>query len=93
MTTALQAAIQLADVKIRAERKAGQLLGETIEHKGGRKPLHDASVSLVDFGIESTQSHRWQLEASVPELSCRRDSCHQKAPEPILSAAYGLPHA
>jgi len=63
-----------AEIKIRAERRAGELLKEQIPHEGGRpekKQLQNATVSqkpkLEDLGIEKTQSHRWQLMADIPE--------------------------
>src|SRR5262245_35185335 len=64
---------QAAELKLRAERRMGELLAEAVQHQGGRKPLHDARVledmeyaevspleTLADMGIEYTQSHRWQ---------------------------------
>lgn len=59
---------ECAEVKIRAERKAGKMLAEQIPHAGGRpKPLDKQRVFLKDLGISWFQSHRWQLETSVPE--------------------------
>ena len=60
-----------AELKIRAERKAGEFLRETKRHKGGRPPssenrLHDAT-SLSDLGTGKKQGQRWQKIASVPE--------------------------
>jgi len=60
----LQAQNEMADIKIRAERKAGELLEQALH----TNELHDATTSLTDFGIEKTQSHRWQMEASIPDL-------------------------
>lgn len=59
---------QAADLKIRAERRAGELLAAMEMRGGDRKSgskLHDAT--LKDLGIEKTQSHRWQAMAAVPE--------------------------
>jgi N6-adenosine-specific RNA methylase IME4 len=58
---------QAAEIKIRAERRAGEMLAEMEEiHPGGdQAKLHD--VTLPDLGITRIQSHRWQLEASLPE--------------------------
>lgn len=53
---------QCAEIKIRAERKAGEMIPEQITI--GTK-LHD--VTLSDLGIEKIQSHRWQIIASIPE--------------------------
>jgi N6-adenosine-specific RNA methylase IME4 len=68
---------QAAEIKLRAERKAGELLRAMEKAKGASKPgtqrgttrLHDetASPTLADLGISKSQSHRWQLEASLPE--------------------------
>lgn len=67
-----------AELKIRAERKAGELLGNTVFTKGGDRKsedfknqrLHDEtvdSVNLSDFGISKIQSFRWKLIASLDE--------------------------
>jgi hypothetical protein len=65
-----------AELKLRAERRLGELLAKTEERakKGrpGTKMLHDATFSgappkLAELGIERTQSHRWQKLACVPE--------------------------
>ena len=53
---------QCAEIKIRAERKAGELIPEQITI--GTKS-HD--VTLSDLGIEHNQSVRWQNIASIPE--------------------------
>ena len=57
--------------KIRAERRAGEMLGEMDKNKGARGvgvPFHDDTAPTYDeLGISRLQSHRWQLEADVPE--------------------------
>lgn len=55
---------KLAEIKIRAERRAGELLAETIGHSGG-SPSH--RVRDLPESISHMQSSRWQLEATVPE--------------------------
>lgn len=63
----------VAEIKLRAERRAGELLGEMEKRDGGdatRARLQGATElppTLADLGIERTQSHRWQAEAAVPE--------------------------
>lgn len=64
----------IAEIKLRAERRAGELLQKREPNRGGRpseNPLHDASglcpPPLSDLGISHTQSHRWQAMAEVPE--------------------------
>ncbi|MCP4592831.1 MAG: hypothetical protein GY842_19015 [bacterium] len=57
-----------AEIKIRAERRAGELLKAMEKHKGGRPSgnrSHDAT-GLGDLGLNKSQSSRWQATASVP---------------------------
>ncbi len=61
----LQAQNAVAEIKLRAERKAGELI-PTIITKGGDPKLHDAT--LAKLGLDKFQSFRWQLEAN-PNLS------------------------
>ena len=64
-----------AEIKIRAERKAGQLLDEIVPHKGGRPAEKNndtmssfpVSPRLSDLGISPKQSSRWQQAASIPD--------------------------
>lgn len=66
-----------AEIKIRAERKAGELLEKMEKANGARgNPggrgakivgLHDVTPhELSDFGISKIQSHRWQRIATIP---------------------------
>lgn len=57
---------QCAEIKIRAERKAGEMLAEQVK-PGNPQFLHDERiVKLKDLGIAEIQSHRWQKIASIP---------------------------
>lgn len=57
-----------AELKLRAERKAGQLLRELRLHGGDRRSrVRKSHLRLDQLGISRVQSHRWQLEASVPD--------------------------
>lgn len=61
-----------AEIKVRAERKAGELLKETVRNRGTRLSGNimqppDESPTLDDLGISKIQSSRWQLVASIPE--------------------------
>ncbi len=60
---------ECAEIKLRAERRAGELLGENPDiHPGGdRRPLSHDVIKLSELGISLMQSHRWQMEASIPE--------------------------
>jgi hypothetical protein len=58
-----------AEVKLRAERKAGAMLAAMEKQSGARgvgKKVgsHDATP-LSEFGIDKTQSSRWQREAGT----------------------------
>lgn len=57
-----------AEIKLRAERRAGELLGEMPLNGGDRKSeLHDERVKLSDVGISAIQSHRFQTIAQIPQ--------------------------
>jgi hypothetical protein len=62
---------QCAEIKVRAERKAGELLKKMDLHEGGRPTenlSHDVTgFRLCDFGINRMQSSRWQQISSIPE--------------------------
>jgi len=53
-----------AEVKLRAERRMGELLEDGIQ-RGGDPKSH--GVTLADLGIAKMESSRWQAEAAVPE--------------------------
>jgi N6-adenosine-specific RNA methylase IME4 len=58
----------VSEIKLRAERRAGEMLKELSLNGGDRKSeLHRERVKLDDFGIDATDSHRWQKVAAVPE--------------------------
>lgn len=50
-----------AAFKVRAERRAGELLADMPEFGRGKK-----SATVADFGINHHQSNRWQRLASIP---------------------------
>lgn len=61
-------------IRLRAERRAGELLSEMEKAKGGRPcgyRSHDIAGSsqqtLSDIGITKTQSSRWQKLAAIPK--------------------------
>lgn len=75
----LEAQNNAADIKLHAERKAGELVGQMPKATGAREPgtnrgatrLQDATASskptYSEIGIEKTEAYRWQAIASVPE--------------------------
>ena len=81
----LEAQNRAAEMKLRAERKAGELLTAMRLHGGDRRSRRRARLRLEKCGISHGQSHRWQLEALVPEdefehyLSATRQSGKRSA--------------
>ena len=69
LTTAM--ANRCAEIRIRAERKAGQMLRSAQLDKGGRPSenrSHDVTgFRLSDLDISKMQSSRWQKIANIPE--------------------------
>jgi hypothetical protein len=62
------------EIKVRAERKAGQLLDDTKKNKqrqsghGDQKSgSQNATPTLAELGVSKDQSSRWQKLASMPE--------------------------
>lgn len=71
----LEAANHASEIKLRAERKAGDLLRQLERSKGGQ-PTHSSMERvekseyrevLEEQAIPTTTAHRWQQIASVPE--------------------------
>jgi hypothetical protein len=68
----IEAERQACEIRLRAERKAGQLLAQMDKAKGGRPtetPRVDRGVSetLSDLGISYDQSSQWQKLGAVPQ--------------------------
>ena len=66
----LDAQNQAAEIKIRAERRAGELLREIDrERRGGdrRSKSRGGALKLADLGINKNQSSRWQQIAAIDE--------------------------
>ena len=65
----VEAERQCCEIRLRSERKAGQLLRQMEKAKGGR-PTENPSNGprgLADLGITYDQSSQWQRLADVPE--------------------------
>jgi len=57
-----------AELKIRAERRCGEILATEIQHGGDRKSKSRFDrKTLKDLGISKNQSHRWQAIAQLTE--------------------------
>ena len=65
----------MAEIKLRAERRAGEILQDMEKAPAGRKPenrSHRATdlvtpPTLAEVGITKSQSSRWQAVAKIPE--------------------------
>ncbi len=56
------------EIKLRAERRAGQVLKEKVKHGGDRKSTSRSQDStLKDLGITKNESSKWQKIAEIPE--------------------------
>lgn len=89
-----------AEVKLRAERKAGELLAEMPKNPGGRS----TSDTLSQVGVQRHQSSRWQRIASLPDHDfenyvteavesgrvehARAVGSHPPPPQPVGSATH-----
>lgn len=78
-----------AEIKLRAERKLGEMLGEMEKNKGAATPLHDerALPKLHDLGIQEVQSHRWQQEARISEPEFETWIAEKRADKGELTSA------
>ena len=57
-----------SDLRLSAERKAGEMLAAMENHGGDRKSeSRSQSVTLNDLGITKMQSSRWQLVSKLPD--------------------------
>ena len=77
----LEAQNHAAEIKLRAQRRAGEILDTMEKNKGtagtlaGRDtsggysllPPEDNTPTYADMGIDKVDAHRWQTIASLPE--------------------------
>lgn len=62
------AALRTCEIRLRAERKAGQLLSKMEKNKGAAAPARSrGATTLKELGVSKDQSSRWQALAGVPE--------------------------
>lgn len=86
----------MAEIKLRAERRAGELLSDREPNRGARGSgsnqyqvrSHDVTTpTLSDLGISKMQSSRWQQEAAVPEAEFERHIAAVKSRGEELTSA------
>jgi len=90
----LQMQNDIAEIKLRAERRAGEILGDMEKNEGGRpnqNQSHDvtsfAPPTLSDLGLSKMQSHRWQTIAAMPEDAFEAHIAKTKARNEELTTA------
>ncbi|MFC1833529.1 hypothetical protein ACFL2Q_02185 [Thermodesulfobacteriota bacterium] len=80
-----------AELKLRAERKAGTLLSESTVKGGARHKSHDGTYErrsvLEDLGISKMQSSRWQTVSTIPDDIFEQHVAKIKASERELTSA------
>jgi N6-adenosine-specific RNA methylase IME4 len=69
---ATQAALDATEIRLRAERKAGELLAGQVRAGGNGSNQHEqlshaATIARIPEGVSRTQSSRWQQSAALPE--------------------------
>lgn len=83
-----------AEVKIRAERKAGEMLLKMPRNEGGHSPHRETGSppSYEELGIERNQAHRWQKEAMLPEkdFNAYLNAAKESKQEITSKAVYNL---
>ena len=94
-TAILIAQNHATEIKLRAERKAGELLGELEKDKGGRPEKTPDIVSAVSeyrqaiesAEVEERQARRWQEVAKIPEPIFEEHIAEVKESKEELSTA------
>ena len=92
------------EIKVRAERRAGQMLAEMPKNPGelrNSSPSHDGRATtptLASLGITYNDSSRWQKLAGISDekfeaaVAAAKDAAGQVTTATMLRAAAGIPH-
>jgi site-specific DNA-methyltransferase (adenine-specific) len=56
-----------AEIKIRAERRLGELLREKVRHGGGRPKKQSSRSTVLPEGVTKNDSSSWQMIAGIPK--------------------------
>ena len=75
----------IAEIKLRAERRAGELLAEMERAQGNRSDL--TSNAIENAGIARITAHRWQEIASIPEEKFEQHIAEKKSRGDELTSA------
>jgi hypothetical protein len=71
----------VSEIRIRAERRTGELLREMAKHKGGNPNLSsvdDGLKKLADLKITRDESSLWQKLAEIPAAEFTINSAHEQ---------------
>ena len=83
-----------AEIKLRAERKAGEYLKGMEMNKGGNQPIqrNDRLASLNEIGVTLNNSSQWQRIADIPEPRFETfiNDCYTDKKEITTTGAYKL---
>lgn len=100
----LQVQNKVAEIKLRCERRIGEMLQETPKNEGGRPSQNKSqdattlSPTLEEIGITKSDSSRWQKIAELPEDKFEEHIAEVQAANEelttadMLSFAKGKPH-
>ena len=87
-----------AEIKIRAERRAGELLREMERSKGGyaclfqpETSMSEYSAALSEANVSRATAHRWQTIAELPEETFEEEIATTKDNRGELTTARLLP--
>ena len=76
----VEAERRACEIRLRAERKAGELLSKTDMSKGAADTRSPQVTTLKERGITKNQSSRWQAVANVPENDFEAALAAEKKP-------------
>ncbi|HEV8713505.1 MAG TPA: hypothetical protein VGX03_11850 [Candidatus Binatia bacterium] len=74
-----EAARLAGELKLRAERRLGELLKETVR-PGNPQLSHDTTIGRLPDRVSRDQSSRWQTIAELPDEDFEREIAEKKAP-------------
>ena len=71
-----------AEIKIRAERKSGEMLREMQVRPGNPQLSHGVTIAsrLADMGVDRKQSSRCQSIASIPDQIFEKEIAEKTSP-------------
>ena len=90
MAQNVEAESRACEIRLRSERKAGELLKQINRASRGRPTETSSAPTLSDLGVSRDQSSQWQKLADVPEAQFEqalRDYIHKPSTAGIIAAA------